>query len=219
MQLVEDSRLLPPVQATPAGLPGAEPQLQGQELPGYVVVEDEQDALETEPVRHRPRPRRALRPRRQQRLDQRPQVVVHDPRPSSHTITNSRIITPVTANQDDSARSCYELLEACKVLLCGLLQTLAGGSATRDGAGESRGGGGPDWTHLGRTALQILPCSELCLSSTFPTDFPYDGEAASVVWSGISRFPCAGGCRQESCASGRSSTLSAGALEGESWQR
>ncbi|SDC24281.1 hypothetical protein F610DRAFT_01372 [Streptomyces sp. LaPpAH-199] len=109
--MVEDSRLLPPVQATPAGLPGAEPQLQGQELPGYVVVEDEQDALETEPVRDRPRPRRPFRPRRQQRLDQRPQVVVHDPRPSSHTITNSRIVTPVTANQDDSARSCYELIE------------------------------------------------------------------------------------------------------------
>lgn len=42
-------------------------------------------------------------------------------------------------------------------------------------------------------ALQILPCSELCLPSTFQTDVPYHGEAASVVWSGISRFPCAGG--------------------------
>lgn len=109
MQLVEDSCLLPPVQAAPACLSRAEPQLQGQELPGYVVVEDEQDALEAEPVRHRPGPRRPLRPRRQQRLDQSPQLIVHDPRSGTHTLTNGRIITPVTAYQDDSARSCYEL--------------------------------------------------------------------------------------------------------------
>ncbi|MFD8110206.1 DUF6228 family protein [Streptomyces microflavus] len=65
--------------------------------------------MQAEPVRHRPRPRRPLRPRRQQRLDQRPQVVVHDPRSSTHTITNGRIVTPVTANQHTSTRSCYEL--------------------------------------------------------------------------------------------------------------
>ena len=110
VQLVEDPGLLPPLQTSPAGLPGAEPQLQRQELPGYVVVEDVQDALQTQPVRHRPRPRRLLRPGRQQRLDQRPQVVVHDPRPSTHTITNGRIVTPVTPDQDISTRSCYELL-------------------------------------------------------------------------------------------------------------
>lgn len=38
VRLTEDSRLLPPLQAAPAGLPGVEPQLQRQELPGYVVV-------------------------------------------------------------------------------------------------------------------------------------------------------------------------------------
>jgi hypothetical protein len=37
--------------------------------------------LQAKPVGHRPRPRRPFRPGRQQRLDQRPQVVVHDPRP------------------------------------------------------------------------------------------------------------------------------------------
>ncbi len=46
VQLVEDSCLLPPLQAAPAGLSRAEPQLQRQELPGYVVVEDVEDALE-----------------------------------------------------------------------------------------------------------------------------------------------------------------------------
>lgn len=65
MQPAEDSCFLPPVQTAPAGLPRAEPQLQGQELPGYVVVEDEQDALEAEPIRHRSWPRGPLRPRRQ----------------------------------------------------------------------------------------------------------------------------------------------------------
>lgn len=83
MQLVEDSCLLPPVQPAPGRLSRAEPQLRGQKLPGYVVVEDEQDALRAEPIRHRPRPRRPLRPRRQQRLDQRPQLIVHDPRSST----------------------------------------------------------------------------------------------------------------------------------------
>ncbi len=109
MQLVEDSRFLPPLQPAPARLPRAETQLQRQQLPGYVVVQDEQDAVEAEPVRHRPRPRKTLRPRRQQRLDQSPQLIVHDPRSGTHTLTNGRIITPVTAYQDDSARSCYEL--------------------------------------------------------------------------------------------------------------
>lgn len=108
--MVEDPSLLPSVQATPAGLSGAEPHLHRQELPGYVVVEDEQDALETEPVRDRSRTRRPLRPRRQQRLDQCPQLVIHDPRSSTHTLTNGRILTPVTTNQDVSARSCYELV-------------------------------------------------------------------------------------------------------------
>ncbi|MFE1817816.1 radical SAM protein [Streptomyces anulatus] len=53
--------------------------------------------------------RYSFRPRRQQRLDQSPQLIVHDPRSSTHTLTNGRIITPVTAYQDDPARSCYEL--------------------------------------------------------------------------------------------------------------
>ena len=51
VQLVEDPGLLPALQAPPAGLPGAEPQLQRQELSGYVVVEDVQDALQAESVR------------------------------------------------------------------------------------------------------------------------------------------------------------------------
>jgi len=73
-QLLEDSGLLPAVWAPPAGLPGAEPQLQGQELPGDALVQSVQDALRAQPVVHRLRPRRPLRPRRQQRLDHRPQV-------------------------------------------------------------------------------------------------------------------------------------------------
>jgi hypothetical protein len=45
VQLVEDTGLLPPLHPAPAGLTGAEPQRQRQQLPGYVVVQDLQDAL------------------------------------------------------------------------------------------------------------------------------------------------------------------------------
>jgi hypothetical protein len=38
VQLVEDPCLLPTFQASPTGLPGAEPQLQRQELSYYVGV-------------------------------------------------------------------------------------------------------------------------------------------------------------------------------------
>ncbi|MDQ1024631.1 hypothetical protein QF035_002213 [Streptomyces umbrinus] len=86
--------------------------LQRQQLPGYVVVQDVQDALQTQPISYRTRPRRLVRPGRQQRLDQNPQVVVHDPRPSAHTPTNGRITPPVTPNQGTSTRSCYELVGA-----------------------------------------------------------------------------------------------------------
>lgn len=57
MQLVEDASLLPPLEAAPASLPRAEPQLQRQELPGYVAVENAEKALQAKAVRRRPRPR------------------------------------------------------------------------------------------------------------------------------------------------------------------
>lgn len=77
----------------PAGLPGAT-ELQGQQLPADVVVEHVQDALQAQPVIHGLRIWWLLGPGRQQRLDQRPQVVVHDPRSVPHT----------------SRTACYELL-------------------------------------------------------------------------------------------------------------
>lgn len=56
------------------------------ELPGDAVVEDERDALEAGPVRHRPQPGRPLR---QQRLDQRPRSTAEYPHhyewPNRHT--------------------------------------------------------------------------------------------------------------------------------------
>jgi hypothetical protein len=57
-------------------------------LPGDAGAEHEQDVLQTQPIVHRPRSRRPLRPLRQQRLDQRSQRIVHDPRPVAHTHTN-----------------------------------------------------------------------------------------------------------------------------------
>src|SRR5690606_18557522 len=80
-----------------------------------------EDALQAQPVRHGPRTGSLLETRRQERLDQRPQVIVHNPRPGSHTISNGRIVTPVTACQDRSTRSCYELV---RDLVLGLLSDL-----------------------------------------------------------------------------------------------
>lgn len=65
--------------------------------------------LQAQAAGHRLRPRRPLGPGRQQRLDQLPQVVIHDPRPSRHTHPNGQIVTTVTPNQGHSARSCYEI--------------------------------------------------------------------------------------------------------------
>ncbi len=110
MQLVEDARVLPALQAAPAGLSGAEAQLQRQLLPGDAGVEHEQHALQAKPVRHWPRTGRALGPGRQHRPDQCPQLVVHDPRLDVHTITNGSIVAPVTAGQRRTSRSCYELI-------------------------------------------------------------------------------------------------------------
>lgn len=69
VQPVEDVGPLPPLQAPPEGLPGAESQLQRQELPSDVLMQDEQDALQTPPIVHRLRAWRPLWPGRQQRLD------------------------------------------------------------------------------------------------------------------------------------------------------
>jgi hypothetical protein len=110
VQLVEDSGLPPAVQAPPAGLSRAESQLQRQELPGHAVVEDVQDALQTQPVRYRPWARRLLWPGWQQRLDQRPQVVVHDPWPGAHILPNGGIVTSVTPDQGTTTRSSHELV-------------------------------------------------------------------------------------------------------------
>ena len=57
MQLLEDTRLLPAFKSAPAGLPGAETQLQRQLLPQDPGVENEQHSLQTQPVRHRSRAR------------------------------------------------------------------------------------------------------------------------------------------------------------------
>lgn len=55
--------------------------------------------LQTQPVRYRPWALRLLWPGRQQRLDQRPQVVVHDPRPGAHILPNGGLVTSVTPDQ------------------------------------------------------------------------------------------------------------------------
>jgi hypothetical protein len=55
-------------------------------------------------------PGRPLEPGRQQRLDQRPQAVVHDPRPNTHTIPNGRTVTPITPDQHTSTSWMLRLL-------------------------------------------------------------------------------------------------------------
>ncbi len=76
VQLVEDAGVGPALQPPPAGHPGAEPEFLRQVLPTDPGVHHEQDALQALPVRHRPRTRRLVRPRRQQRLDQLPKLVI-----------------------------------------------------------------------------------------------------------------------------------------------
>lgn len=85
--------------------------------------------------RHRPRAGRPLEPGRQQRLDQCPQVVVHDPRPSTHTTTNGRIVQPVTLNKI--------VLRALKLLVSppGELFAADRGARTPERRSETRIGG------------------------------------------------------------------------------
>ncbi len=127
MQPFEDPCLLPAVQTPPAGLAGAESQLRGQELPGDVLVQDVQDALQAQAVRHRSLPRRPLGPGRQQWFDQRPQVVVHDPRPSRHThrtVRSSQRSRPSRALQQDPITSSKAATSnhATRQDVCGLRQ-------------------------------------------------------------------------------------------------
>jgi hypothetical protein len=86
-------------------------------LPGDAGVRHEQDALETAPVVHRTRPRRAPRLLRQQRLDCRPQRIVRDPRPVAHTLTNGRIVTTSHESKDRVTSSKSVSMKASKKLL------------------------------------------------------------------------------------------------------
>ena len=55
VQLLDDSGLRPAAQASPTGLSGAEPELWRQELPGDVLTQNAQDALQAQPVWYRSR--------------------------------------------------------------------------------------------------------------------------------------------------------------------
>ncbi|REH18461.1 hypothetical protein SAMN05428941_0168 [Streptomyces sp. 2114.2] len=99
VQLVPDTGLVPGRRkASPAGRARAEAELLGQALPLDAGVQDEENPGQGLPVRH---PRSALgllRTRlRQQRLDQRPQFIRHDPRPR---LTVSHNQTHGTAGRD-----------------------------------------------------------------------------------------------------------------------
>lgn len=106
VQLLKDAGLLPPLQTAPAGLSRAEPQLQRQELPGHVGAEHVQDALQTQSAGPPAVAPARLGPGRQQRFDQHPQVIVHEP--GSRTLPNGRILTSVTVGQATSTRSSHE---------------------------------------------------------------------------------------------------------------
>jgi hypothetical protein len=86
VQPLPHARLLPLVQATPAGDPGAEPELLGQVRPGDPRVQDEQDPLQRLSVGQplSARIAKASLPPRKQRLDELPQLLGHDPRRDGH---------------------------------------------------------------------------------------------------------------------------------------
>lgn len=108
VQLVEDPCLLPPLQPAPTCLPGAEPQLRGQELPGDVVAEHVQDALQAQPGQLPVAALVTLSARaavaaRSVPTSRRPRSTAN-----THPTTNGRIVTLVTADQSISSRSWYE---------------------------------------------------------------------------------------------------------------
>lgn len=106
MQPLEDSGLLPAIQTPPA-----RPARSRTPAPGKGVARRCSGSGRTGcPAGTAGRPplraRRAFRPGRQQRFDQRPQVVVHDPRPSRHTTQtaeSSRRSDPTSPSQHDPA--------------------------------------------------------------------------------------------------------------------
>ncbi len=86
MQLLPDAGPLPLVQATPARIARAKPELLRQMHPRCPGVQHEQNPAQRLPIRETlptriPRPPLLLR---QQRLDQLPELVRHQPRRSSH---------------------------------------------------------------------------------------------------------------------------------------
>ena len=101
MELVPDTGFVPGCQAAPAGHARAEAQLLGQVLPLDAGVQDEQDAAQGLPVGHS-RPSLDLFRRwfGQQRLDERPQFVRHDPRP--------RLTLPHDQTNDHPSRKSHD---------------------------------------------------------------------------------------------------------------
>jgi hypothetical protein len=86
VQPLPHPRLLPLIQTTPTGHTRAEAELERQVRPRDPGVQHEQDPLQRLPIRQ-PLPTRITEApllHRQQRLDQLPQLVRHDPRRDSH---------------------------------------------------------------------------------------------------------------------------------------
>ncbi|GIG69292.1 RHS repeat domain-containing protein [Phytomonospora endophytica] len=77
-------------------------------------MQHEQDPLQTQPVVQRTGTRRLVWPHRKQRLDPRPQPIIHNPR-SSHTRSNDQTRQPsptTSTNAEDPVRSSYGALES-----------------------------------------------------------------------------------------------------------
>lgn len=95
VKAVPHAGLVPSGQPPPARHARAEAELLGQVLPLDAGVQDEQDPAQSLPVRNPRPPGDQLRTRlRQQRLDQRPQFVRHDPRtrvPLPHEQSNEHL--------------------------------------------------------------------------------------------------------------------------------
>ena len=157
MDLAEDSGLGPPAQSAPARLPRAEAQLRRKLLPGDTGEQHEQDALQTQPVVHRPRTRGPFRPGWEHRLNQRPQLVVDHPR-CTHTTTNGRIVISDTAHQPAPTRSCYELIIILRAHRYGVYaRCVRRGCVGRSCGSRWRSGSRRVWCGVVRWRVSVVP--------------------------------------------------------------
>lgn len=130
MELILDAGLVPCGQPSPAGHAGYEARFLGQVLPLHAGVQDEQDPAQGLPVRHS---MSALDQFRtwcgQQRLDERPQFIRHDPR-TRLTFPHNQTTEQTSQQSHDQELLLEPVMQAPLTTVCGQLRFAASGHPT-----------------------------------------------------------------------------------------